>query len=229
MQPKEMGQFIAEVRKSRNMTQIELAEKLNVTDKAVSRWERGLGFPDIHTLEPLADALGVGIAELMQGKKNADAEPIRAEKVEEILLDTIRLSNAHSKPARVTGTAILMIFAVFAAWLFGVLVTDWNVLNLIVPSILAGLLAWAVPIWTITLSRNRQTAAAVIVSFASALSAVLLRIINLAHDINIHDLAAVMDTIDSEVIIAAVFSAITVALNVWATLSSRRRGEAIRL
>ena len=41
------------------MTQSELAEKIRVTDKAVSRWERGLGFPDINTLSPLADALGL--------------------------------------------------------------------------------------------------------------------------------------------------------------------------
>lgn len=59
MEAKEFGQFIAEVRKSNHITQIELARKLNVTDKAVSRWERGLGFPDISTLEPLAAAFGV--------------------------------------------------------------------------------------------------------------------------------------------------------------------------
>ena len=47
------------------MTQAELAARLHVTDKAVSRWERGVGYPDINTLEPLADALGVTLTELM--------------------------------------------------------------------------------------------------------------------------------------------------------------------
>ena len=42
----------------KNMTQMDLARKLQVTDKAVSKWERGLGFPDINTIEPLADAWG---------------------------------------------------------------------------------------------------------------------------------------------------------------------------
>ena len=42
------------------MTQADLAKKLQVTDKAVSRWERGLGFPDINSIEQLADALGLG-------------------------------------------------------------------------------------------------------------------------------------------------------------------------
>ena len=44
------GSFIASVRKEKGMTQAELAQKLSVTDKAVSRWERGQGFPDIHSL-----------------------------------------------------------------------------------------------------------------------------------------------------------------------------------
>ena len=223
MEAKGFGQFIAEVRKSNNITQIELARKLNVTDKAVSRWERGLGFPDINTLEPLADALGVSIVELMQTKKNANAELISTEKVEEILLDTIHLSDAHSKAAKVTGTVVMVIFAAFAVWLLGVLVTDWNILNLIVPSILAGLIAWAVPIWKMTLSRNLQITVATIISFGSALSAILFRIINIAHDINTNDIVAVIDSIDGEVMIVTVFVAITIVLNVCAMLSSKRR------
>ncbi len=53
VEAKEFGQFIAGIRKEKKMTQAELAEQIHVTDKAVSRWERGLGFPDIQTLEPL--------------------------------------------------------------------------------------------------------------------------------------------------------------------------------
>ena len=55
------------------MTQAELAEKIHVTDKAISRWERGLGFPDIQTLEPLAQALGISILELMRSEKKKPA------------------------------------------------------------------------------------------------------------------------------------------------------------
>ena len=46
----------------------ELAEKINVTDKAVSKWERGLGFPDIKTIEPLAEVLDVSILEIMRSE-----------------------------------------------------------------------------------------------------------------------------------------------------------------
>lgn len=59
MDAKVLGSFIAAHRKENHMTQAELAKKIHVTDKAVSRWERGLGFPDINTIEPLADALGI--------------------------------------------------------------------------------------------------------------------------------------------------------------------------
>ena len=61
MEAKEFGRFIAGMRKEKKMTQAELAEKIHVTDKAVSRWERGLGFPDIQTIEPLAQALGISV------------------------------------------------------------------------------------------------------------------------------------------------------------------------
>ena len=70
MEAKELGEFIAKTRKENQITQAELAKRLNVTDKAVSRWERGLGYPDINTLEPLADALGVSLTEMMQCSKN---------------------------------------------------------------------------------------------------------------------------------------------------------------
>ena len=72
MDAKKLGQFIAELRKEREMTQAELASKLHVTDKAVSKWERGLGLPDINSIEPLADALGISVAEVMQAKRIPD-------------------------------------------------------------------------------------------------------------------------------------------------------------
>lgn len=72
MEAKELGEYIAQKRKEKQITQKELAKRLNVTDKAVSRWERGLGFPDINTLEPLANALGITLAELMRCSKETE-------------------------------------------------------------------------------------------------------------------------------------------------------------
>ena len=61
-----LGQIIAALRKEHGMTQAELAEKMNVTDKAVSKWERDLSCPDVGSLSRLADVLGVSLDELMR-------------------------------------------------------------------------------------------------------------------------------------------------------------------
>ena len=62
------GALIAAARKEQNMTQKELAAALHVSDRAVSKWERGAGFPDISLLEPLADTLGLGVLDLLRGE-----------------------------------------------------------------------------------------------------------------------------------------------------------------
>ncbi len=62
------GAMIRRLREDTNMTQQQLAEKLNVTDKAVSKWETSHGYPDISLVEQLADVLGVSIIELFSGE-----------------------------------------------------------------------------------------------------------------------------------------------------------------
>ena len=79
---KTLGTMIAELRKQHGMTQLKLAEKMGVTDKAVSKWERDLSCPDINSLPALAEILGVSVEDLMQIKKEAEA-PVS--KVSEIL------------------------------------------------------------------------------------------------------------------------------------------------
>lgn len=65
---KNIGETIASLRKNKSMTQNELAEKMNVTDKAVSKWERNLSCPDVNTISKLADILGVSVEELLNSK-----------------------------------------------------------------------------------------------------------------------------------------------------------------
>ena len=74
MDTRDFGAFLARMRKSQGLTQAELAQQLHVTDKAVSRWERGVGLPDINTLEPLADALGLTLADLMHCRDPQEAD-----------------------------------------------------------------------------------------------------------------------------------------------------------
>ena len=69
MDNKKFGNFISSLRKEKGWTQCELADKLDVTDKAISKWERGLGFPDIKTIEPLSEALGVTVLEIMRSER----------------------------------------------------------------------------------------------------------------------------------------------------------------
>lgn len=97
------------------MTQVELAEKLYVTAKAVSRWERGVGFPDIKLLQPLADALDVSIVELMHGEKiekelsREEASTLVTDTVQQI--ETQRQLNWKRKLLLYTG--YILIFAAY--------------------------------------------------------------------------------------------------------------------
>ena len=63
------GRFISQLRKEKGMTQADLAEKLNVTDKAVSKWETGRSAPDVSLLIPLSENLGVTVTEILNGEK----------------------------------------------------------------------------------------------------------------------------------------------------------------
>ena len=81
---KTLGTMIAELRKQHGMTQLELAEKMGVTDKAVSKWERDLSCPDINSIPNLAQILGVSVEELMQIKKEADAPVNKVTEIMEI-------------------------------------------------------------------------------------------------------------------------------------------------
>ncbi len=74
MDNQKIGRFIAELRREKGMTQKELAEKLNVTDKAVSKWERGAGYPEVTMLPELGGLLGISVSELLLGERNSRTE-----------------------------------------------------------------------------------------------------------------------------------------------------------
>lgn len=74
MDNKKFGDFIKELRKEKQLTQKELGEKLNITDKAISKWERGLSFPDIAVLKDLAEFFEIDISELLNGERGKKQE-----------------------------------------------------------------------------------------------------------------------------------------------------------
>ena len=69
MEQDKIGNFIAKLRKEKNMTQQQLADKLSVTDRAVSNWENGRRLPEYSILKELCDILGISINELFAGEK----------------------------------------------------------------------------------------------------------------------------------------------------------------
>ena len=69
MDQKKIGAFISELRKEKNMTQKELAQKLGITDRAISKWENGRGMPEVSLMKPLCEALDISINELLGGER----------------------------------------------------------------------------------------------------------------------------------------------------------------
>lgn len=105
---KEFGTFVAELRKEKGLKQKELAAKLLISDKAVSKWETGLSMPDITLLVPLADALDVTVTELLECRRMT-AETMTAVQTEALVKKTISMSEAEiaasAKSRRRWGTA----------------------------------------------------------------------------------------------------------------------------
>ena len=90
-----IGKFIAECRKKNNLTQMQLAEKLNITDRAISKWENGKGMPDSSIMLDLCNELKISVNELLSGEmiemKNYD------ENAEKNLLDMVKQKEKNDK------------------------------------------------------------------------------------------------------------------------------------
>ena len=91
MEKQTLGQKIAELRKAKNMTQLELANQLNITDKAVSKWERDISCPDVSTFPKLAEILGVSVDELLQAH-SSEAKSTEKEDIVDLVLKAVPLA-----------------------------------------------------------------------------------------------------------------------------------------
>ena len=87
-----MGEIISTLRKEKGMTQKDIADKLGITDKAVSKWERDVAFPDTATIPKLAEILGVSVDELMQIKREADTPKKSSAEIVETALKAVTLA-----------------------------------------------------------------------------------------------------------------------------------------
>ena len=107
MNYEKIGEFIAEKRKEKNLTQVELAKKLGVTDKAVSKWERGLGCPDVSILEILSKELDVSILELLKGRK-IENEVIKITEADDYIKDSFQVSDKINREKNIRNYNIII-------------------------------------------------------------------------------------------------------------------------
>ena len=123
------GTLIRDARKEKDLTQRELAEKLHITDRAISKWERGICAPDIALLEPLAEILDLGITELIYGERRTEAdETVPAKETETAVRDAIGYSRAemHSKRRISRKRLALAVLGIAAAAAIGAVVLWYN-------------------------------------------------------------------------------------------------------
>lgn len=119
MNREETGALIAAARKERNLTQRELARMLHVSDRAVSKWERGAGFPDVSLLEPLAEALELNVLDLLRGETTPPAEPeMTVRRAVDLLLRQTR-EKTRRRWNQLLGGALALILTGFVV--FGIL------------------------------------------------------------------------------------------------------------
>ena len=102
-----IGKFIAECRKQKNLTQMQLAEKLGITDKAISKWERGIAMPDTSIMLELCEILGISVNELLSGEKiNMENNN---QKNEQLLLDMAKELERKNKAIWSSMWAIMIV------------------------------------------------------------------------------------------------------------------------
>ncbi len=110
-----IGKFIAEMRKEQGITQKQLADRLEISDKTISKWECGNGLPEISLMMPLCDVLKINVNELLSGERLPAEEYTR--KAEENMMNLI-LENEENKKKNGNGSILITILCTMAAILF---------------------------------------------------------------------------------------------------------------
>ncbi len=128
MDKEKTGQLITELRKEKGLTQKQLADALNVTDKAVSKWERGLSFPDISMLEPISELLGVSIMEILAGERQSGEETMSREDAQDLINASVELGEEEIRHKKERSRLIIIILIVLAMLLVSITL---NVISLL--------------------------------------------------------------------------------------------------
>lgn len=125
MDREQFGRFIGQLRRENNYTQKQLAERLYISDKAVSKWERGLSIPDVSLLLPLAETLGVTVTELLEGRRLEAEERPNREQVEALVQKAICFSGDTPEKQKKSKRKRVIVFCL--CWLFALslMVAAW--------------------------------------------------------------------------------------------------------
>lgn len=113
------GKLIQEARKEKGLTQLQLADMLGVTDKAISKWERGKSFPDVAMLKPVGEALDLSVVELLDGERR-EAEPLTREEAGETAIKGIQTYVSESQRRQRLEKMIVILVLVIALSAFGI-------------------------------------------------------------------------------------------------------------
>jgi len=126
MNVEKIGNFIKEKRKEKNLTQKDLADKLNITDRAISKWERGICCPDISLLKELCKILDITVNELLSGETIKELEP---QKSEDILIDSVKKYTSIEKNKTKKMITIIIILLIFCIGLISAMYLTYNQVN----------------------------------------------------------------------------------------------------
>lgn len=129
MEKETLGAFVCELRKEKQMTQKEMAEKLGITDKAISKWERGLSYPDISMLEPIAELLDVSVMELLQGQRIQKETTLTVQEAQKMVDDSLILSDSEIHRKHIRSKTVILLGCVLLMFLVSLLLNIYNLMQ----------------------------------------------------------------------------------------------------
>lgn len=129
MEKEKMGEFILALRKEHGMTQKAMAEALGLTDKAISKWERGLSYPDISMLEPIAVLFDVSVMELLKGERIEPDTTLSMQDTQKMIDESISLSDEEITQKHKKNKRVILMLCVVTMFLVSIILNIYNIMS----------------------------------------------------------------------------------------------------
>lgn len=221
------GNLIKALRIEKNLTQKELAEKLNVSTAAVSKWENGKGFPDISILEPLSSVLGISIGELVKGEKNTGIQNTDSVAKELIEISKKEIKYEKARQIFIVSVFIFSIIAVNAFVIFD-MISGYKLHSeflIPAPSIIGlfmfifGANAILFALFNLVFGRKYAITKSMqigLFSEACCAASIWLGSVYTSYKVSINDISAILDTANAIELESRMLFLITVLINIFA-------------